>query len=339
VKSPVAGLSSKPSDSGCFSVAVVSDIHYASPGEKARGTYYLDCINNPLRRVAVSLYRRWIWQRDPFAHNHLLPQFIQDAAQADLVVANGDYSCDSGFVGLADEAACQSTRLCLGQLRDAFGPKFIALTGDHEFGKKPLGAALGGPRLIAYERARELGMETIWVQRIAGNVLIGVSSSLLAWPVLEAEALSEEVPRWRELSAAHLDQVRQIFSQISPIERVILFCHDPTALPYLWQIPEVRARLPQITRTVIGHLHTPIVLFLSRFLAGIPVIRGFGHTPRRLSEALRQARFWKPFRVLLCPSLAGIELWNRRGYLSIGIEPGTDATPHFQLQRLTSIGS
>src|SRR5262245_31287515 len=101
----------------------------------------------------MKTYRRHIWLRDPFAHNHLLDRFLTDTAGADLAVANGDYSCDSAYVGVSDPAALQSAEECLGKLRATFGTRFHGTIGDHEIGKKTLGADAGGLRLASYERA------------------------------------------------------------------------------------------------------------------------------------------------------------------------------------------
>src|SRR5687767_13637405 len=100
---------------------------------------------------------------DPFAHNHLLDKFLAAASGADYVVANGDYSCDSGFTGITDDAAFQSAQECLGKLRARFGEKLHAVIGDHELGKKPLSADAGGLRLASYRRTTcELGLKPFW---------------------------------------------------------------------------------------------------------------------------------------------------------------------------------
>jgi len=99
-------------------------------------------------------------------------------------------------------------------------------------------------------------------------------------------------------------------------QRVLLFCHDPTALPFFMARSSVRSRLGQIEQTVIGHLHSKLVFWNSKMLAGMPVIRFFGHTAQRMSTALHEARRWKPFHVRLCPSLAGIGTHERRAATS-----------------------
>ena len=51
----------------------------------------------------------------------------------------------------------------------------------------------------------------------------------------------------------------------------------------------------------------------------MPVIRFMGNTMRRMSAGVQQARIWRQFRVLLCPSLAGIELLNDGGYYTAAL--------------------
>src|SRR5262245_14546475 len=120
-------------------VAVLSDVHYAGALEQARGKdYEISGMPNPLSRLFVRVYRHVIWQRDPMNQNHLLDRFLVEARGADYVIANGDYSCDSGFVGVSDEAACQSARECLDKLREAFSGRLYATYGDHDIGKLTL---------------------------------------------------------------------------------------------------------------------------------------------------------------------------------------------------------
>lgn len=283
----------------------------------------------------VKLYRHFFWQRDAFAHNHLLDLFLDQQPVPDFVVANGDYSCDSAFIGVSDPAACASAAECLGKLRDRFPGKFTATFGDHELGKKPLGADVGGLRLASYERARNaLGLEPFWNLNFGNYVLFGVVSSLLALPVYEPEMLPEEKAGWEELRREHLAAVRAAFSSLKPHQRVLLFCHDPTALPFLWREEAVREKLPQLERTIIGHLHSPLILWKSRLLCGMPVIRFLGHTPQRLSSALREARHWKPFKVLLCPSLSGIELLKDGGFYTVELDTEARQPAVFQFHHL-----
>src|SRR3954469_22662938 len=107
-------------------LAILSDIHYAGAGEQERKGYPVAHLTNRFQRAAVVTYRRYFWHRDPFAHNHLVDAFIASAAGVDLVVANGDYSCDSAAIGVADDASYESAAECLTKLRGAFPGRFEA---------------------------------------------------------------------------------------------------------------------------------------------------------------------------------------------------------------------
>ena len=101
------------------------------------------------------------------------------AAAFDYVIANGDYSCNTAFVGLSDDAACQSARECLGKLRQRFGARLRANYGDHELGKITLFGAHGGMRLASWRRAREeLGLQPFW--RLRPRQLCPAGHRLLA---------------------------------------------------------------------------------------------------------------------------------------------------------------
>ena len=316
-------------------LAIISDIHYAGPSEKARRNHQFAAIKNPLRRGLVRLYRRWVWLRDPFAHNHLLDRFLEETRDADLALANGDYSCDSAYVGVCDDAAFESARECLDKLRGAFGGRFHATIGDHEIGKKMLAADRGGLRLASYHRARrELHLAPIWKLELGQYLLVGVTSTLAAFPLFESEALPEERASWHELRAEHLSELRRILSALRPTQRVLLFCHDPSALPFLWRDDVVRAALPQLERTIIGHLHSELVFRQSQRLAGMPPIRFLGHTPRRLSSALREARHWQPFKPLLCPSPSGVQLRKDGGYYLAALDLSGRSPAQFTFRSL-----
>jgi hypothetical protein len=319
--------------SGHRKLAILSDIHYASAGEQARGEdYEFRDLANPFFRFFLRAHRHYFWLRHPLRHNHLLDRFIEQTSDADLIVANGDYSCNSAFIGLSDEAAFQSARECLGKLRDKFGPRFRATIGDHELGKLSFEGKRGGMRLKSWQRAtRELGLQPIWKVELGAYVLIGIASTLIALPVLQGETLPEEWPEWNRLRDQHLEEVRKAFDELPAVKRVLLFCHDPTALPFLLREDAVRTCLPQIDHTIIGHLHSHLILGKSRRLAGIPPIRFLGHSVKKFTTALREARHWQAFRIQLCPSLAGIELLKDGGYLSAEIEPQTDGP--FELKR------
>jgi hypothetical protein len=317
-----------------FRVAIISDIHYGSPAEVARGHSILNRIQNPVRRWLIHQHRRWIWLREPWAHNHLLDRFITEAADAHLVVANGDYSCDSAHVGVMDEPAFQSAAECLHKLRAAFAGRLLTVIGDHELGKMMLGQKEGGLRLASYARAAgELALEPFWQTRVGNYVLLGVTSTLLALPLYEAEALPQEVAEWRLLREQHLDAVRRAFDAVRDGERILLFCHDPSALPFLRREESVRARLGHIERTIVGHLHSKWVMRQARWLAGMPRVTILGHTPRRITSALREARQWSDFKILLCPSPAGIQLFKDGGYVTARIDPSGTRPASFEVHR------
>lgn len=314
-------------------VVIVSDLHYAGAAEQARRGYELRASRRWWERLTVWLWRRVIWLEDPLAHNHNLERFCDQAGPADLVVANGDFSCDSAFIGVADDAAFASASYALERLRGTFAERLVPVLGDHELGKVSLFGGAGGLRLASWERAtRELRIEPFWRRELGSWVLLGVTSSLLALPVYEPETLPEERPVWRRLREEHLECVRAAFGSLRPDQRVVLFCHDPSALPFLASDPAVRSRLPQLERTVIGHLHTELILRASRGLAGMPAIGFLGNAVRRMSAALRKARSWREFNVCLCPSPAGCQLLKDGGFRSLtlpaaGGQPGWGVHP------------
>jgi len=117
-------------------LGIVSDIHYAGPGEQARGNdFEIRCIPNPLLRLLVRLHRRYLWLRDPLNQNYLLENFLRQISPCDLVIANGDYSCNSAFIGVSDDAARESAQICLDKLRNQFGSRLRVNIGDHELAK------------------------------------------------------------------------------------------------------------------------------------------------------------------------------------------------------------
>jgi len=317
--------------SGKVTVAVLSDIHYAGVAERVRGNdYEVRTITNPLLRAFTRIFRHFIWLREPLNQGAQLERFLAEVGAAYFVVANGDYSCDSGFVGVTDDAVFQSAQECLGKLRAKFGDRAHFTFGDHELGKLSLIGGNGGMRLASWKRATEsLGLKPFWQLVIGNYVLIGVASPLIALPANQPDTLPGEWPEWLKLRAAHLAEICAAFDSLEPEQRVILFCHDPTALPFLWREDSVRRRLPQIEQTIIGHLHTRLVLWKSRLLSGIPPIRFLGNSVRKFTAALNEAHHWWPFKVRLCPALSGIELLNDGGYFTVEIDPAAKLPAQF----------
>jgi hypothetical protein len=313
-------------------IAIVSDIHYASAAEQARGNdYEFRGIDSPFARLLLRFFRYFIWQRQPLGRNYLLDRFLVQTSNADHLIANGDYSCNSGFVGISDDAAFQSAQECLGKLRAQFGANMRATFGDHELGKIGFFNGKGGMRLASWRRARaDLGLEPFWRLEIGRYVLMGVTSSLIALPIFQADTLPAELEDWHRLRAEHFAEIRSAFNALEPGQTVLIFCHDPTALPFLWDEPDIRSRLGQVEQTIIGHLHSNLVFWKSRLLAGVPRITFLGHTTTRFTSALRDGRRWRPFKVRLCPALAGIELTKSAGYLVALLDPDKKVKARFQ---------
>ncbi len=316
-------------------ILIVSDIHYAGAAERARTGFQWRGLSHPATRLLAQQYYHHLWLRDPFAHNHLLDRALAHPQEPALVIANGDFSCDTAHVGLSDDAAFQSAEECLGKLRTKFADKLHCTIGDHELGKIWLFGGAGGLRLESWRRTTmELGLQPFWQVAWHDYILMGVCSTLIALPVFELEMLPAERAGWEQLRVIHLSEIRAAFTQLRPNQRVLLFCHDPTALPFLGREDAVRAKLPQIEHTIIGHLHTQLVFRQSCWLAGMPVIPFLGTSVRRMSAALREARGWRAFHVRLCPSLTGVELLKDGGYLTGTLDSENRAAARFQFHPL-----
>lgn len=296
-------------------ILIFSDVHYAGPSECLRADYETRGVKNFWARQVLRFFRRFVWLRDPFAHNYLYHRILERAGDPGLIIGNGDFSCDSGFVGLCDSAAKESAGECLGKARARFGERFIPVIGDHELGKTSLAGGNGGLRLESWRvTTGELQIRPAWTRRVGNHVLIGVTSSLLALEVYGHDALPSELPEWERLRREHLEQLAAIFATVGKTDRILLFCHDPTGLPFLAAEKFACEKLPQIERTIIGHLHTPLVYWKSQLLAGFPAIDCLGTGIRRISRGLNRARLWKPFKILMCPSPSGSQLLKDGGY-------------------------
>ena len=321
---------------GGVTVAILSDIHYAGSGERARGeNYEFRLIASSLLRAAARVYRHQIWMRHPLEQGRQLDRFLATAGPVDCLVANGDYTCDSAFVGVSDPATFESAQECLGKLRAKFGDRAWFNFGDHELGKWPLFGGQGGMRLESWHCAtRQLGLQPFWKFAIGRYLLMGVTSPLIALPANRSEVLPGEWPEWEQLRETHLAEIRAAFDALQPDQRVLLFCHDPTALPFLGREESVNRRLPQIEQTIIGHLHTRLILWKSRMLSGIPPIRFLGRNISRFTAALHEAHHWWPFHVRLCAALSGIELLNDGGYYIVQLDPEANHPARFTFHPL-----
>ena len=319
-----------------FKIAILSDVHYAGPAERTAGDdYETRDLEPPLLRFAFRLYREHVWLRYPLRQNAQLDRFLAGVGSVDYVIANGDYACNVAAVGLSDDGALESAQECLGKLRSRFSGKLLANYGDHELGKLRLLGTRGGLRIKSWQRCCDvLGLQPFWRLDLGDYVLFNCVSTLVALPLFEADLLPAEKPAWEQLRAQHLAEIRAAFIALRPGQRVLFFCHDPTALPFLWRDDRVRGKICQIERTIIGHLHSQLYLRLSKLLCGLPVIRHFGHSIRRMSTALNQARSWRDFRVLLCPSLTGIDLLNDGGYYTAELDAAAQTPARFQFHSL-----
>ena len=317
-------------------LAILSDIHYAGDAERAAGNdYEIRAIPNPVLRQLLRAYRHFVWLRHPLRQNRQLDRFLAEVCPVDYVIANGDYCCNVAAIGVSDDAAMQSARECLDILRGQFGEKLLVNFGDHELGKLRLMGTRGGLRLDSWRRATtELGLRPFWQIELGNYVLINVVSTLLALPVFAGDILPGEWSGWEKLREQHFTAIRAAFAALQPQQRVLLFCHDPTALPFLWRENTVRSKLSQIEQTIIGHLHSNFYLRASWLLSGMPVIRFLGHSIHRLSGAVNQARYWRLFSVRLCPSLAGIELLKDGGYLTARLDPEAKRQIQFRFHPL-----
>jgi Calcineurin-like phosphoesterase len=304
------------------SLLVVSDIHYAGEAERARGHPREALRANLPQRLLMRAWDGVFWMRDPLAHNHLLDRFLEAAPEADWIVANGDFACNGSGLGLSDDAVLDSARQSLGRLRARFGERLLAVIGDHELGKTGFVGGTGGMRLASWPRAvGDLAIEPFWQRALGRYTLLGVASPLVGLPLFHGDALPAELPGWEALRAAHLETIRAAFARLPEDRRVILFCHDPSVLTFLRDVPELRARMNQIELTIVGHLHSEFILRQARRLAGFPRIGWLGATVRHWTYGLSGARCWKEFNVVLCPALAGIEWDKLGGWLTLQLDP------------------
>ena len=177
---------------------VVSDIHFAGAGEQARRGHEARAISNHLLRAGARAWRHWVWLRDPLAHNHRLGRIIALNPTPDLVVANGDFTVDSAFVGVSDDAARASAGEALQVLRTGYGDHALSATiGDHELGKQSMFGGVGGPRLESWRRCvQDLGLKPVWRRDVGRYVLLGVASTVVALPVFAPEFAPDQAAGW-----------------------------------------------------------------------------------------------------------------------------------------------
>jgi hypothetical protein len=222
-----------------------------------------------------------------------------------------------------------------GETPGKFGAACHATIGDHELGKIGFGCGRGGLRLASYTRTiKELAVPPFWQLELGRYTVMGVTSTLLALPLYLQEAPAEERPAWVELRARHCEEIGRAFRALSPAQRVVLFCHDPTALPYLAREPGMAERLPQVELTILGHLHSELLFRSARWLNRMPRVKRLGPFLRRITHALHEARAWEQFRPRLCPALRGVELLKDGGYCTLELDRGGAKALKFERHRM-----
>ena len=194
-------------------------------------------------------------------------------------------------------------------------------------------AACGGFAPVGGGVTGELSIPSLWRLEIGAYVLLGLASPLLALPVYEPDALPTELDEWRDLPPGLFGGgTSRIFSHPGKPEDYHLL-PDPTALPFLIREDAVRAKIGKVELTIIGHLHSGLVLWKSRILAGMPPLRFMGTTVKRLSTALSEARHWRPFHVRLCPALSGVQLLKDGGHAELNLDPTGSEPARFVIHR------
>jgi hypothetical protein len=297
-------------------LAVMSDLHVMGPGEAASSLASAQALgsdDHPMRRRfrrGLNRIRDRFWHWDPHSREACFHHALEVVADyhPDFLVLNGDYGGDHEGVGLSDDHTFASAAMVIAIIRETFADRARFVFGDHDIGKYNTIRGRGGIRLHSLRRGEEnLGIQSFWHVEHEAHHLIGVNSSLLSLGLFLPEALGEEVDDWRRLREEHLARVIEVFEGMPSHARIILFCHDPSALAVLGALPEVRRRQSQILRTVVGHLHTPGLLALNRLVGRLPAPPSNAYPIARIvSEGARGARAWKAFHPVVCPSTFGV---------------------------------
>jgi hypothetical protein len=283
--------------------------------------------SSPLRRSwrrGLNRFRDrfWNWHPDPRRECFIKALDDVERFEPDWVIANGDYGGDARGVGISDEDTFESASVVISMVRDIFHQRCRFIFGDHDLGKYSTNLRGGGIRIESLIRGEQLlGIKTFWDEVVDEFHLIGINSSLFGLDHFLPEALKEEVPEWTRRRSEHESEVQQAFAALDPKARVLLFCHDPGALVFLERLPEVQQRKHQIERTVLGHLHAPGLLALTRLLPKLPRLNPKYPVARIVAHSLRDARTWHQFRPVLCPSTFGAGKHMKGGALFAETSP------------------
>jgi hypothetical protein len=259
-------------------------------------------------RQGLYRVRRRFWNGHLKWRHTAFLQALDEVASCnpDWVVANGDYGGDLGGVGLSHRATLDSASLVVALIRNRFPGRSRFVFGDHDLGKYSTLLREGGIRLSSLDVGeKQLRIPSFW-HEVDGDVhLIGVNSSLFSLDLFLPEAIADEIPEWQRRRAAHVEQVVAAFENLPSRARVLLFCHDPSALTALSELPVIRRKLPQIEMTVIGHLHSPTLLRLARLAARLSGFKPRYPVARIVARGIEGARHWSLFKPVVCPSTFG----------------------------------
>lgn len=299
---------------------IFSDVHYAGPSETRRGLAEAK-INAPIHQKAfVSFYRNFLWLADPIYHAKRFHQLIGQInhLRPNEIIYLGDLTMDTAFVGLSDPASLESAKEFIDICHSNFQSPMNWVMGDHELGKTSIIGKIGGPRIDSLSKwTDELNMPMHWISKWNRWTIISLCSTLAAFPVYAPEFLPNEQSKWEAAQKQHLDWIKSTFSKIAPDERIVLLCHDPSALGFLSEINEVQEKMNQIAVTWVGHMHTSLVAQAAQIFSGVPEINFLGTSIRRFSIALNRAKIWKDFRMKLCPSPSGSEAYRDGGFFEM----------------------
>ena len=296
-------------------LAVVSDLHVMGPNEYAQSVESVRGMGrdvSPFRgkvRRGLNRFRDRYWHWDAESRQTCFLHALEKVADynPDWIIANGDYGGDHKGIGLSDDHTFESVSLVVESIRATFPDRALFIFGDHDIGKYNTVRRDGGIRLLSLIRGEEeLGISSFWHQELGVFHLIGVNSTLLTLHLFLPEALDDEIEEWEHRRREHIQQIRSVFAGLPEAVNILLFCHDPSALAELAKLSEVNRRTSQIAVSVVGHLHAPGLLRLTRIMRHFPVIKSRYPIARIITHSAQGARSWKEFKPVVCPSTYGI---------------------------------
>lgn len=295
-------------------IAVISDIHVLGPGEHENDRDIRAALSHGIGwpramwRHFLHAARMRFWNWIPESRYACFLKALEEIQgfHPDWVIANGDYGGDARGVGLSDDATYESAAGVITLIREVFPDRCHFIFGDHDIGKYSTAMRQGGIRLASLDVGEQrLGIRSFWHEKVDGVHLIGVNSSLITLDHFLPEALTEEISEWQERRRRHEELVTEAFTLPAGSDRIILFCHDPSALGVLIRNPVICAQQSRIELTVLGHLHEPRLLALAQRLPRLPDWRPRYPVARIITEGIRSAKTWKLFNPIVCPSPFG----------------------------------